>query len=149
MATLVWAGSPLTCGNFVSAPGSLFEDIIPLARKVLESDDRPGAKHAAYEFAAQLAAEADAKPRDLRAQVKAGYLRIALDQMWGVRNDTGGTYLRKAEALAPRDAEIQLLLGLAAADATIQNKHLEQARRWSADGSVVRKNLDAALKAKP
>jgi hypothetical protein len=145
-ATVAFAGPPLGCVQFSAVPGSLFEKVAPLARIMIESDDSEAKGKFAAVKIESLRTKALAAPKDMIAQLEAGYLIQALNQISPKKDPDGLRFLNQALALDPSNAELQIIMALAykGEDEAKSKHHTSEARRLMKPGSAAEKNFVSA-----
>jgi hypothetical protein len=146
VATVALAGPPLGCVQFSAVPGSLFEKVAPLARVMIESDDNEARGKFAQAKIASLRAAAIAAPKNLVAQLEAGYLIQAMNQVSHKKDPDGLRFLKQALALDPSNAELHIILALAykGEDEAKSKHHVTEALRLMKPGSAAEKNFVSA-----
>jgi Flp pilus assembly protein TadD len=132
LACTLWAGTSLNCLDFASAPGSLFA----IAKQLSAPTQRKA------EVLATLVKAADEDKSNLSKQFAAGFLAEALRQT-GQKRD-GMPHLFRALELAPKNAEVHLILALAyvSRDNVKAKLHRQRARELAAKDSLTAKNLE-------
>jgi hypothetical protein len=143
IAAVSWAGPPLGCVEYVTAPGSLFSKVAPLAKVMIESDDSEAKGKYAQERIASLRAKAQSEPQNLVAQLEAGYLIQAMNQVYSKHDADGMRFLLRALELDRSNPELHLILALAykGEDEAKSKQHASEARRLMKPGSVTEKNF--------
>jgi hypothetical protein len=142
----LWAGTSLNCIDFATSTGSLFSAIKPLSETVQVSTTSPEARQFASDKLSALLKDADADPKNVEKQVKAGFMFEALRQNWGrqAAKFYGMSYLERAVELAPQNPEVHLIIALAYVprDQDKAKLHRKRAQELAAKDSPTAKNLE-------